>query len=162
MADSFEVRFVDVDSDEYAHAREVRYEALYADWNLPRELVADTDGRTYLHVVAVHEGEVLGYARLHLEDGESKIYQVAVASFARGRGIATTLMATLEDRARREGRDRVQLDARVHAVGFYERLGYAVVGEEFISGRTGTPHRSMLQRLGSSDLRTMVSPSVRG
>jgi ribosomal protein S18 acetylase RimI-like enzyme len=132
----------------YEAAREVRYRVLYAPWDLPRELVEDTDGHEYVHFAAVDaEGVVIGYARLHLESGESKAYQVAVEESWRGRGIGRALMDAVARRARAEGRDFLVLDARERAVGFYLRLGYSVEGETFISGRTGTPHRRMRRTL---------------
>ena len=128
----------------YEAARDVRYRVLYAPWDLSRDLVEDTDGHEYVHFVAVdNDGTVVGYARLHLEAGESQAYQVAVDEARRGRGIGRALMDAVARRARAEGRDFLVLDARERALGFYRRLGYTAEGETFISGRTGTPHRRM-------------------
>ncbi len=148
MVEAFELRLIEPGSAEYLEAREIRFDALYLGLNLPRSLIEDHDGRSYRHLVAVRDGRVVGYARLYLEDGESKVFQVSVAETVRGQGIATALMARLEAVATAEGRDEITLDAREHAVGFYERLGYAVEGEPFLSARTGTPHLFMRKRLG--------------
>lgn len=147
MAIEFEVHSIGTDSAEYLEAREVRYDALYRELGLPRSLIEDVDGRVYQHLVAVNEGAVVGYARLHLEGGSSKVFQVAVAESMRGQGIATALMDRLEMIARAHGRDEITLDARAHAIGFYERLGYRVQGEVFLSERTGTPHSFMRKSL---------------
>lgn len=133
----------------YEEAVGVRYRALYEPWGLQRELVADVDGRAYRHVVAVADGRVVGYGRIWLEDGRSKIFQVAVDAERRERGIGAALVRRLEGIARSEGREECVLDARDYAIGFYERLGYAAEGPEFVSGRTGTPHRVMRRRLGT-------------
>lgn len=135
--------FIDPGSSEYEQAREIRFEALYADFGLPRELIEDTDGRTYRHLAAIRDGRVIGYARIHLEDGESKVYQVAVAKDWRGRGVARSLMTELIAVARSLGRAYVHLDAREHVVGMYEGFGFVVDGPEFLSPRTGTPHHHM-------------------
>ena len=128
----------------YYAAREVRFSALYEPWGLPRRLVDDADGLEYVHFVAVSDdGSVIGYARLHLEGGESKAYQVAVDEPWRTRGVGRALMTAVAQRASAEGRDRLHLDARVYAIPFYERLGFTAEGDTFISGRTGTPHRRM-------------------
>jgi predicted GNAT family N-acyltransferase len=128
----------------YHAARDVRFSALYEPWGLPIRLVDDADGLEYVHFVAVAEdGSVVGYARLHLQGGESKAYQVAVDEPWRARGVGRALMAAVAERARAEGRDRLHLDARVYAIPFYERLGFTAEGDTFISGRTGTPHRRM-------------------
>jgi predicted GNAT family N-acyltransferase len=56
-------------------------------------------------------------------------------------------MEAVARRARAEGRDFLELDARVTAIAFYERLGYVAKGETFLSARTGTPHRRMRRTL---------------
>ena len=144
---TFRVEVIGADDPRYADARELRYCVLYEPLCLGRTLVEDTDGRTYEHFVALDaNGVVVGYARLHLEDGESKAYQVAVDDTWRGSGVGGALMDAVARRARAEGRDFLELDARETALGFYDALGYTVEGETFLSGRTGTPHRRM--RLG--------------
>ena len=138
------VREIEPGTPEYAEATEVRYEALYREWGLPRALVADTDGRTYRHVAAFDDtGRLVGYGRVWLEGGESKIFQVSVVSDRQGAGIGATLVEALVEMAAGAGRTEVVLDARAHVVPFYEKQGFAAEGDEFISGRTGTPHRFM-------------------
>jgi predicted GNAT family N-acyltransferase len=139
------VRIVEIEpgSAVYGEARELRYDALYAVLDLPRSLVEDADGSTYSHFAALSDGRLVGYARLHLEGGDSHAYQVVVVEEMRRAGVGRALMDALAVRARAEGRDVLELDARDYAVGFYERLGYEVVSDEFLSRRTGTPHRKM-------------------
>jgi len=131
----------------YLEAKELRYQTLYAEWGLPRELVEDTDGRTYRHLVAIRGGSVVGYGRIHLHADPPHVYQVCVAHDMRGMGVGTAIMDGLVALARESGAAEVTLDARVHAVGFYERLGFETCGVEFLSGRTNTPHRAMRLRL---------------
>lgn len=145
----FSLAFIEPGTPEYAEAAEVRYDALYADWKLPRTLIADTDGRVYRHLAALDEGRrVVGYARIWLDGGESRIFQVSVARDWRGRGVGAALVLRLMELARDAGQTHVDLDARVPVIPFYERLGFAVVSEEFLSGRTNTPHRTMRALLG--------------
>lgn len=142
-------RYIGVNDPEYADAREVRYECLYGEWDLPRSLVEDTDGRAYEHLIAEEGGRVIGYARLHLEAGDAKILQLTVTSEMRGQGVAVALMQELMQRARREGRTEVYLDAREHVIGFYEKLGFVGEGELFLSPRTNTPHLVMRRSLAN-------------
>jgi len=145
-----ELRPILVGTPEYAEAAEIRYDALYAEWELPRSLIADTDGRTYHHLAAFDsDGRVVGYARIWLEGDESKIFQVSVAREWRGLGVGAALVCALVDLAAREGREYVELDARTHVLGFYERLGFEAHGDEFLSPRTHTPHRAMRKRVGT-------------
>ncbi len=121
----FELRYIGVDDPAYVEAKEVRYACLYGEWGLPRELVEDTDGRVYEHLIAEEDGRVVGYARIHLENGASQVYQLCVTSEMRGQGIAVALMVELMDRARREGRADVRLDAREHVIGSTSSSGFA-------------------------------------
>lgn len=140
----FRLEFIDVGTPEYERAAELRYNALYSEWELPRRLVEDTDGRTYHHLAALTpDDRIVGYARLWLEDGNSKVFQVSVDAAWRGRGVGAALMRRLMELASQHGRTEVTLDARAHVIGFYERLGFTAEGEEFLSPRTGTPHRAM-------------------
>jgi len=143
MQEQWELRYILPGTDEYERAKEMRYRELYGDWRLPRTLIEDTDGRTYHHLAAFDGERVVGFGRLHLEDGESKVFQVCVDRDYQRRGVASALMSELIALARSEGRDFVILDARDTAVSFYEGLGFVVVSDEFLSGRTNTPHRSM-------------------
>ena len=140
----FRLAFIDLGTPEYEEAAEIRYDALYADLGLPRALIADTDGRTYRHLAAFDtDGRIVGYARIWLEDGHSQIFQVSVSSAWRGRNVGATLVRELVALAASLGRPEVTLDARAHVIGFYEQLGFQPYGEEFLSARTGTPHRAM-------------------
>ena len=69
-------------------------------------------------VVAVVEGEVVGFAELFSE-GELQAYHasVAVAAHFRGRGIDRTLV---EESLRRAGGTRIDLLSEEASVGFYE------------------------------------------
>jgi len=150
----FELRIIEPGTSEYAEAAEIRYDALYSEWNLPRSLVADTDGRTYRHIAAFDpEGRVIGYARIWLDQGESKIFQVSVDRAWRECGVGAALVRELIRMADQAGRTEVLLDARTHVIGFYERLGFVAEGEEFLSPRTGTPHRAMRASVAGSGAR---------
>ena len=64
----------------------------------------------------------------------------------RGTGAGRALVAEGLARVTAHGGDLVWCDARVPAVGFYERMGFVVVTEEFIKPEGG-PHRGMLVEL---------------
>jgi ElaA protein len=62
-------------------------------------------------------------------DGNARIGRVAVASSARGAGLARQLM---EEALSRIGGRPCILDAQAHLVEFYRGLGFAVAGPEFL------------------------------
>ena len=68
---------------------------------------------------------------------------MATDSVARGTGAGRALVAEGLARVAALGGDLVWCDARLGAVGFYERMGFAVVTAEFVKPEGGA-HRGML------------------
>lgn len=75
------------------------------------------------------EGEIAGYGLLLFRSGSrlARLYSLAVAASARGRGLGYALLAEAEIAARRRGCKHLQLEVRVDnaaAIALYERTGY--------------------------------------
>ena len=66
---------------------------------------------------------------------------MAVFPSQRGKGLGRSLLMETEADLRSRGFRSFVLNARISAVGFYEKLGYAVVGDEFV--RITVPHFRM-------------------
>ena len=60
-----------------------------------------------------------------------RLRQMAVKTGLQGKGIGRVLMQFAENIARDRGNKKIVMHARKTAVGFYEKLGYKVVGSEF-------------------------------
>ncbi|PWI44542.1 GNAT family N-acetyltransferase [Streptomyces sp. ICBB 8177] len=86
------------------------------------------------------------YAGVVDDDATAVLGRLAVGRRARGTGLGAALVRAVEQEARRLGLDHVYLEAQTHALGFYERLGYAAHGPEFDEG-SGIPHRAMRRAL---------------
>ena len=56
---------------------------------------------------------------------------MAVKQGLQGKGIGRALMQFAENMARDKGNRKMVMHARKSAVGFYEKQGYQVTGEEF-------------------------------
>lgn len=119
----------------------LRREVFVWEQKVPEAEEHDADDLTATHFVAIAEGEVVGTLRLIDKPEHVKIGRVAVRQAFRGRGIARAMMLTAMDHARAIGRDRFYLTAQSDKLGFYERLGFAAFGPEFLDG--GMPHRAM-------------------
>jgi len=63
----------------------------------------------------------------------------------RGRGHGGAVLAELHRQAVLRGVREVELHAQVPARRFYERAGYAAVGDEYVEA--GIPHVTMVRRL---------------
>ena len=72
---------------------------------------------------------------------EAKIRQMAVRPEQQGRGRGRRIIHDLEEYLARGGFVHLAMHARMTAVGFYTKLGYAKVGPEFTE--VGIPHVTM-------------------
>lgn len=123
--------------------RAIRETVFIHEQGVPVELEWDGLDSACAHVLAWNDrGEAIGTARMQ-QNGT--IGRMAVLKDWRGRGVGRALLRTLLDLAARRGLSRVTLSAQTHALGFYERAGFDVVGEPFIDA--GIPHRKMVKEL---------------
>lgn len=100
----------------------------------------DTDAMHFLAMDAHHNP--IGCARL-LEDG--KIGRMAVLQNWRHRGVGRALLEAAIAEGHRQGCVQLTLSAQTHAIGFYQKSGFAVCGD--IYDDAGIPHRDMLLQL---------------
>ncbi|MDX6353446.1 MAG: hypothetical protein QOF98_349 [Streptomyces sp.] len=133
----------------------VRHEVFVVEQGVPAELEWDgKDGRA-AHVLAEGAGAgrlLLGADAAAKNGGDpdtAVLGRLAVLRSARGGGVGAALVRALEDEARRRGLRGVYLEAQVHAIAFYERLGYTAYGPQFPDA--GIPHRAMRRDFGAGD-----------
>ena len=100
----------------------------------------DGDPRA-LHVgVRREDGELIGVASVvpvSGPHGDWRVRGMAVDPAARGTGVGAAMVEALLDHVRAQGGTRAWCDARVNVAAFYERAGFARVGEEFDKGPIG-------------------------
>ena len=70
-----------------------------------------------------------------------KLRQMAVWTHFQGQGIGRELIAFAENVAKGRGYKKIILHARKSVEGFYQKLGYAIVGDEFLE--VSIPHYEM-------------------
>ena len=96
-----------------------------------------------IHLLAFLDDTPVGTARLLVDGSTGKVGRVCVLRAARGTGLGAALMRAAVDRFRAmPGVRKVKLGAQSHATGFYEALGFRVVGEPFMDA--GIEHREMV------------------
>ena len=126
-------------SDALEACFKLRLAVFVAEQNVPEEEELDELDAVAVHVLALYSGEPAGTARaVEKMPGVWKIGRVAVAAKFRKYGIGKAVMQGIETQL--PGAAFV-LDAQTHAIGFYEKLGYAAEGPEFMDA--GIPHRLM-------------------
>lgn len=94
---------------------------------------AGDDAPGTVHLAAIDQGgRVLGVGSFYEEDGDVKLRGMAVDPEAQGSGAGRAILEAAHERYR--GR-LLWASCRDSALGFYERLGWRVVGEGY-----DTPH----------------------
>ena len=91
-----------------------------------------------VHFVLYQAEQAVATARLLSDDS---IGRVAVLKSARGQGLGQILMQFVIDHAKQQGRQQVHLSAQVHALGFYQALGFQAQGEPYLD--CNIPHMQM-------------------
>jgi len=84
-------------------------------------------------LIGCFEDEKMEGCCLLTEEGNKavRLRQMAVSPVLQGKGIGRVLMNFAENIARDRGFRKISMHARKNAVGFYEKLGYKTVGDEF-------------------------------
>ena len=108
--------------------------AFTTDHLSPRQYRQHLVSPTAIVLVAADESGLLGTALVFFrrESDLARLYSIAVAHDARGRGVGEALLAAVEQAALRRGARRMRLEVRqdnAGAIRLYERGGYARFAE---------------------------------
>ena len=86
-----------------------------------------------LLIGAFEDDAMLGCCMLVEErPGIVRLRQMAVLNDLQGKGIGRALMQFAENLARDRGYKVMSMHARKNAIGFYEKMGYKVNGDQFV------------------------------
>lgn len=102
----------------------------------------DSHDAVSLHFVLYDQNQAVATARLL---NNNSIGRVAVLKQYRGHGLGRVLMLQIIQQAKIDGRAWVKLSAQVHAIEFYQGLGFRLQGEEYLD--CGILHIDMIQKL---------------
>ena len=140
------LKLIDYGSPEYQQMIQLRNDILRKPLGLvfeKEELEKEADD---ILIGAFEDDRLLGCCMLiETEPGTVRLRQMAVPKSLQGKGVGRALMQFAENIARDRGYKKITMHARKSATGFYEKLGYAVSGGEFIE--VTLPHVVMEKRL---------------
>ena len=127
------LKIIDHGTPEYQQMVKLRDDVLRKPLGLgftPQELEEEKDN---MLIAAFEEEDILGCCMLVEENPQTvRLRQMAVLNDLQGKGIGRALMNFAENIARDQGYKILAMHARKNAIGFYEKMGYKVAGDEFL------------------------------
>ena len=97
-------------------------------------------------IACMDDGDMLGCCILTRIDNDTmRIRQMAVPDKLHGKGIGASIMSFAETLAKDKGYRTMTMHARDTAIGFYEKFGYKIKGQQF--REVNLPHHIMEKRL---------------
>ena len=126
------LRMIDHGTKEYQQMVHLRHEILRKPLGLTFDEAELEKEKEDILIGAFEDDRLLGCCLLSPMDTSTiRLRQMAVPDNMQGKGIGRALMIFAENIARDQGYRKLCMHARSTALGFYEKLGYAVSGEEF-------------------------------
>lgn len=115
--------------EELTRYYQLRWQILRKPWGQKQGSEQDEYEKQAIHKMVINEqGEVLAVGRLEKVDTcLGKIRFVAVSEKAQGQRLGQQIIDALEQQASQLGMKEININAREHAVGFYQKLGYKTV-----------------------------------
>lgn len=121
----------------------LRHQVFVGEQGVPIEEELDDLDQTATHLLAKENGAPVGTARVVYHGEVAKIGRVCVLKPARGTGLGAKLIkAAVQIAKEQPGVTKAKLGAQLHALGFYEKLGFSVYGPVYLDA--GIEHRDMV------------------
>jgi N-acetylglutamate synthase-like GNAT family acetyltransferase len=140
------IKQIDHGSQEYQKMISLRNDLLRKPLNLSFTQEELDEEKNDILIGAFDEDQILGCCLLTKVDKDCvRLRQMAVQNNLQGKGIGASMMNFAENVASDAGFKKIIMHARKTAVGFYEKLGYKVTGEEF--EEVSLPHFIMEKNL---------------
>ena len=140
------IKIIDHGSKEYDQMIELRKSVLRKPLGLTYSTEDLERDKNDLLIGAFEEDDILACCILtQKEPGTLQLRQMAVDQKMQRNGVGAAIMHFAENLAKDAGGKEVMMHARKTAMGFYEKLGYAAVGDEF--SEVGIPHVEMKKNL---------------
>lgn len=125
---------------------DIRQRVFVEEQGVPADLEMDAQDGEAVHWLGWRDGRVAGTARLVRYGQESaKVGRVAVLPEWRSSGLGRELMEEIHRWVKDQPLQQILLDAQVHVIPFYEKLGYQAEGDIF--EEAGILHQRMVRWL---------------
>ncbi|GAB3426455.1 GNAT family N-acetyltransferase [Niabella aquatica] len=125
------LKIIDYGTKEYQQMVDLRNDILRKPLGMVLEAVDIEADEEHILIGAFEDEKMLGCCMLVRNEDNVLLRQMAVRNQLQGKGIGRALMEFAETIARDIGYKEIAMHARSSSAGFYERLGYAISGDEF-------------------------------
>ncbi len=130
------------DKNEISEVLALRVEVFVNEQNVPPEIELDSEDAHAIHIIAKDGELTVGCARVILSGNEAHIGRLAVKKSYRRHGVGSAICSFIVDLCRERSVMYIWLNSQLHAVGFYEKLGFVPEGENFFEA--GIEHIKMV------------------
>ena len=97
-----------------------------------------------VYALVYENGKAVSCGRLIRMPYGYKIGRIATLKDYRGKGLGSALVNALCEKAESLGADKIYLEAQLHAIPFYERLGFKICSDDIIIDRN-IEHKKMVR-----------------
>lgn len=137
---------IDHGSHAYQHMVQLRMEILRKPLGLTFTAEELANEKNDILIASFDEEKMLGCCVLtKIDERRIRLRQMAVQKNLQGRGIGESIIGFAEIVARDKGYKILTMHARDTALGFYEKFGYSIKGEQFEEVKT--KHHIMEKKL---------------
>lgn len=129
---------------------QLRWQVLRAPWDQPKGSEQDElEAHSFHRMVCTEDGEVVAVGRLHkVDEHTAQVRYMAVSDQWQGHGLGAMVLQQLEQVALGQGMQRIILNARDTAAGFYQKAGYSYL--EPANALFGIAHHRYVKTLAFS------------
>ncbi len=142
------IRLIHSYDTDFKKVMDIRSEVFISEQGVPAEEEFDSyDERHDTVYCLVYDEVPCATARLIFKDGGYKIGRVATLKEHRRKGLGAAAVSALCEEAFKKGAPYISLEAQLHAIPFYESLGFEVVSDEVFLD-AGIEHKLMRKYYG--------------
>lgn len=133
--------FISYDDPRFVLVRDIRTSVFTNEQGALAEKEFDKYDADSSFALLYDDEKCVGTARIAHTDIGIKIGRIAILKSERGKGLGALIVRAVTEKAFDMGAKTVFVDAQNYAVPFYQKLGFAVIGNEIID--RGLPHIPM-------------------
>ncbi|MDY0396100.1 GNAT family N-acetyltransferase [Virgibacillus halophilus] len=132
---------------ELKQAFDIRMKVFVEEQHVSPEIELDEFDQTATHFIGVEDDVTVAAGRFRIIGDHGKLERICVHKDYRNQSLGKQMIAAMEKELANQHIHKAELHAQTHALGFYKKLGYKVVSEEFMDA--GIPHVSMVKELST-------------